>query len=146
MRLLLLVRPWRRGGGGVAGVVNGADQFRRFIHGDLQPANIMAARGDYTAVIDWGDAGWADPALELATLPMRAVPHALAGYREVAPLDGDDTAEARIWWDHVCAAVYNTRRRLAPDRVDWNRPPAARLVELLAYVHDGGRVGRFAPP
>jgi aminoglycoside phosphotransferase (APT) family kinase protein len=39
----------------------------RFLHNDLQSSNIMVNAGthNYLAMIDWGDAGWGDPALEL---------------------------------------------------------------------------------
>ena len=43
-------------------------------------------------IIDWDDAGWGDPAMDLVSLPLRVVDHVLAGYRSVMPLDGDDTA------------------------------------------------------
>ena len=54
----------------------------------------------YEAIIDWGSAGLGDTALDFAGVPLRAVPHMLAGHREIAPLDGDETAEQRIvsWW------------------------------------------------
>ena len=128
---------------GLRDAVVGAAGYRRFLHDDVQPANVMADRGDYRALIDWGDAGWGDPALDFRTLPARAVAVALAGYRQVAPLDGDDSAEQRIWWDHLLAAVYAARRPLAPQRLEWSRPPAARLIELLALVAEGRTVGRF---
>jgi aminoglycoside phosphotransferase (APT) family kinase protein len=38
-----------------------------FVHNDLHGMNIMCSRtGDLRAIIDWGDAGWGDPALDFA--------------------------------------------------------------------------------
>ncbi|MBW3536233.1 MAG: aminoglycoside phosphotransferase family protein [Actinobacteria bacterium] len=122
-----------------------ADGYRRFVHGDAQPANVLAKEtGEYSALIDWGDAGWGDPAVDFRLVPARAIGRVLAGYREVGPLDGDESAEARIWWDHLWSAVYNLRRdRVVHSLGDWNRPPGARMVELLARLADGGTIGNF---
>jgi thiamine kinase-like enzyme len=60
--------------------------------------------GGLVALIDWGDAGWGDPVLELAALPIEAVPHVVAGYEaEGGELGGD--AEARILFDQLRAAI-----------------------------------------
>lgn len=75
----------------------------RFSHGDTQATNVMVQGHPYryAAVLDWGSAGWGDPAWDFAGIPLRAVPYLLKGYRTVAPLEGDETAEARILWRHV---------------------------------------------
>jgi len=76
----------------------------RFLHNDVHAMNIMCARdGTLLALIDWGDAGWGDPALELAQVPLGAVPFVLQGYESEAALD--NTAQARILWDKLCEAV-----------------------------------------
>ncbi len=118
--------------------------FRRFLHNDLQPTNLLVSpTNGYLGVIDWGDAAWGDPALDFRSLPARVIPLVLAGYREVGPFDGDDSAEARIWWDHLFSAVYNLRRDLTPGRSEWSRPPGARIIELFRFVAAGGVIGRF---
>ncbi len=38
----------------------------RFVHGDLIPGNLLVDEGRLTAIIDWGGAGWGDPAQDLA--------------------------------------------------------------------------------
>ena len=106
--------------------------WRRFLHGDLGPANVLVHSGTYAAAIDWGDAGWGDPALDFAYLPLRAVPEALVGYRELAALDGDAEAEARILWDHVCLGLHHLDRPARRGAANWDRPPAARFIELAA--------------
>lgn len=37
-----------------------------FVHGDLIPGNLLVDQGRLSAVIDWGGAGWGDPAQDLA--------------------------------------------------------------------------------
>lgn len=37
-----------------------------FVHGDLIPGNLLVAGGRLRAIIDWGGAGWGDPAQDLA--------------------------------------------------------------------------------
>jgi hypothetical protein len=52
----------------------------RFLHGDVQATNVMVQPGSlsYLALIDWGAAGWGDPAQDIAAFPLRAVPMVLA--------------------------------------------------------------------
>jgi aminoglycoside phosphotransferase (APT) family kinase protein len=76
----------------------------RFLHNDVHAMNIMCSRSDVLlALLDWGDAGWGDPALELAEVPLNVVPLVLQGYRSEAHLD--DAAETRMLWDKLCAIV-----------------------------------------
>lgn len=112
--------------------VEEAKEFRRFLHNDALPTNVLVKDGAFAALIDWNDAGWGDPALEFASLPSRAIPHALAGYREIAALDGDRTAEWRILWDHLCLALKCLPLLPRYRNISWARPPFARLTELLA--------------
>ena len=109
---------------------------RRFIHGDVTPANILVHDGSYGSLIDWDDAGWGDPALEFVTLPVRAVDAALAGYRSALQLDGDDNIEERILWDKLIGALV--RLRLSPEAPTSLTSPtvAGRLLELFAAAAD----------
>jgi hygromycin-B 7''-O-kinase len=110
---------------------------RRFIHGDVTPANILIRDGRYDSLIDWDDAGWGDPAFEFVTLPIRAVDAALAGYRSALVLDSDDPMEQRILWDKLIGALV--RLRLSPEAPTSPTSPtlAGRLFELLAAAADG---------
>lgn len=45
-----------------------------FCHQDLHPENTLVLDGDLTAIIDWGDAGWGDPAADLRYIPARHLP------------------------------------------------------------------------
>ncbi len=111
-----------------------AGTFRRFLHQDLSFGNVMACDGELSAIIDWGDAGWADPAQEFAYLPLAIVDTMLVGYREIMPLDGDDTAEARILWDHVGRAVYDLYNRSALDDRPGRSAAGAQFIDLVGFL------------
>jgi aminoglycoside phosphotransferase (APT) family kinase protein len=106
----------------------------RFLHGDTQATNLMVQPGslEYAALIDWGDARWGDVAIDFAGMPLRAVPAVLAGYREVAPLEGDATAEARILWFHLLLALMHLRRPPQPDW-SWAERPLSMLLEVTRF-------------
>lgn len=111
------------------------DTYRRFLHQDLKTSNVMGHDGSFAAMIDWGDAGWGDPALDFRYLPMRAASWALDGYRQVMPLDGDADAEARILWDQIWCAVHQLDRRPDPAPRGSNRDrPGSRLIDLLGFL------------
>lgn len=42
----------------------------RWIHGDLHPRNLLVTNGHLTAIVDWGDLGAGDPAVDLAAFWM----------------------------------------------------------------------------
>lgn len=111
------------------------DGPQKFLHADLHARNLMVDRRDrgYLAMLDWGDAGWGDPALEFRCVPLRAVPAALEGYRSVRRIERDDTVEARILWDHLALAIERIRNLPDPREVPWRSRPAAPLLELLRF-------------
>jgi aminoglycoside phosphotransferase (APT) family kinase protein len=93
----------------------------RFIHDDVHPMNVMCSpSGELLAIIDWGDAGWGDPSLDFAAIPIDDVPPALQGYAAEAPgLLGRDP-EARIAWNKLLDALDDL----------WDTP--ARSLDLAA--------------
>jgi aminoglycoside phosphotransferase (APT) family kinase protein len=107
---------------------------KHFRHGDLQTTNVMV-RPDppaYLALIDWGACGWGDAAQDFAGIQLRAVPFMLEGYREVAPLPEDETADARILWRHLQISLYLLGRRPQPG-LSWAERPAAMLLEIMRF-------------
>jgi aminoglycoside phosphotransferase (APT) family kinase protein len=77
-----------------------------FVHNDLHEMNIMCnLDGVLLGLIDWGDAGWGDPALDFASMPLDVISAALEGY-------GPDNAkrlgpypQARFVWDRLYDAL-----------------------------------------
>lgn len=121
----------------------------RLLHADTQPSNVMVDGEtlEYRALIDWGDARWGDVADEFIGPPLRAVPHMLAGHREVLPLDDDETAEARILWGQLRFMVSVLRRGKALE-YGWGERPLPRLVEIVRFFLEdqGSRWAALAPP
>ncbi len=113
------------------------DTFRRFIHGDATATNVLVRDDTFHSIIDWDDAGWGDPAMDLVSLPLRVIDAALAGYRSVMPLDGDETAEQRILWDKLIGALARLRLPPTPPASPAWPTPSGRLFDLLAAAADG---------
>ncbi len=113
------------------------ETYRRFIHGDITATNILVRADTFHSIIDWDDGGWGDPAMDFVSLPLRVVDTALAGYRSVMPLDGDDTAEQRILWDKLVGALQRLRLVPEPPPAPAWPTPTGRLFDLLAAAADG---------
>ena len=120
----------------------------RFLHLDVQATNVLL-RSDslaYAALLDWGNAGWGDAAWDFFGIPLRAVPQVLAGHREVAPLDADESAEARILWRHLQMVLAILPRGPTPG-LSWGERPLAWLLEVARFFFDAphGRWRELAP-
>jgi len=84
--------------------------------------NVMSDdAGRFVALIDWGDAGWGDPALELAELPVEAWRLALDGY-EAAGGELGDHPESLMLWQRIDRALLHLAEAT---------PRAARYDELV---------------
>jgi len=73
------------------------DRSRRaFLHQDIHPWNMFVDPNtkELTAIIDWGDAAWGDPAGEFASMPLIAMSEMFAGYEEAGGFI-DDSMKAR---------------------------------------------------
>jgi hypothetical protein len=90
---------------------------------------------DYLVLLDWGCTGWGDPAWDFFGMPLRAVPAILEGHRAVAPLDGDEGAEARILWRHLQFALQILPRGAAPG-LSWGERPLAWLLEVMRFFQE----------
>jgi len=95
----------------------------RFLHGDVLPMNIMVHRDRFEAIIDWGDAGWAEPGCDFWGILPHLDEHAFTGYQAEAPLD--PSAVARALWEQASRALRHL--------VETERRPIA--VELLGQLH-----------
>ena len=93
-----------------------------FVHNDLHGMNIMCSQtGDLRAIIDWGDAGWGDPALDFAAVPLDQMSSALAGYGPENRKRLGDVPEARFVWDRLHNAMDDAIEN------------AEKLVPIAAY-------------
>ncbi|WP_160329938.1 phosphotransferase family protein [Deinococcus grandis] len=104
-----------------------------FLHDDLHAGNLMVTDdGAVSALIDWGDAGWGDPALDLSYAGPLAVPDLLAGYHE-ATGTADDALTLRVLaYTLDNATRYLTRQPEAHENGDlWYTRPATTLMQLL---------------
>ncbi|WP_180970029.1 phosphotransferase family protein [Deinococcus planocerae] len=108
----------------------------RFLHGDAQPGNLLVhPDGSLAALIDWGDAGWADPALDFPALPPHAAAHALDAYHEVAPALLGEGAEGRILEVYLGMAFDHLNDEPTPDEL-WDARPGSVLGHLLRFAVD----------
>ena len=78
----------------------------RFIHDDLHSMNIMCSNsGALMAILDWGDAGWGDPALDFAAMPLEAIGPALEGYEAETSHPLSARFVAQVAWYRLLDAV-----------------------------------------
>jgi hygromycin-B 7''-O-kinase len=108
----------------------------QFCHGDVNASNVMVKAGatgapDYLALLDWDAAGWSDPAWDFSGVPLQAALLMLAGHRQVAPLPGDETAEARILWSRLQLGLFGLRQEGAGQR--------SRAISIGRRLVDGTR-------
>jgi aminoglycoside phosphotransferase (APT) family kinase protein len=86
-----------------------------FTHGDVHEMNIMCEEGGrLLALIDWGDAGWSDPILDFASMPLDIIPSAVAGYEAEAGEPLNAGSRARLVRAKVLSALDHFVRH--PDR------------------------------
>jgi aminoglycoside phosphotransferase (APT) family kinase protein len=83
-----------------------ADVEPRFIHDDIHPMNIMCSNGgELMAILDWGDAGWGDPSLDFAAMPLEAIEPALEGYEAQTSRSLTALFVMRVAWYKLLDAV-----------------------------------------
>jgi aminoglycoside phosphotransferase (APT) family kinase protein len=95
-----------------------ASTTARFLHHDLHGMNVMAREdGALLALLDWGDAGWGDPTLDLGYVPLEALDAALAAYEAEAPGLLGDAPEARLLWDRIARVASGLDRPCGDERL-----------------------------
>ena len=107
------------------------------MHNDVHPWNLMYDPADCSlaAIIDWGDAHFADPAGDFATMPIAVLPEMLRGYKEEGG-EVDDGFTARAMHIGLVGRFWELRK-LDPESFDrkwWALAPGGwtehkRLIE-----------------
>lgn len=73
-----------------------------FVHGDTNEFNFLCSPNDQLlSVIDWGDSGWGDPAIDFYMIPMEVLELVLEGYKEVPQTKVDINFIYRMILDKV---------------------------------------------
>ncbi|MFC3982771.1 phosphotransferase family protein [Streptosporangium jomthongense] len=109
------------------------------VHGDIAPQNLLVSpkTTQLNGIVDWGDAAWADPAVDFAKMPLAGVPAMLDGYRQQTGQETPTSAptwEARVLWLHLTWALGRLKDPVPrPDERHWTAPPASRLLGLLRF-------------
>lgn len=103
-------------------------------HSDVQMSNVLMHVNSrrYAAIVDWGCAAQRDAVVDFMPMPFAAVPHLLAGHREIAPLDDDEHAEQRIVRGRLHTLLAVLPRGPAPN-MQWGERPTAWLVDLMRF-------------
>lgn len=97
-------------------LVAGAEAEDCFLHNDLHDRNLLCGKdGGLLALIDWGDAGWGDPVLDFAAVPLEALRAVLEGYGEKERLGR--AVGARLVWDQLLRALERAR-----EEREWEEP------------------------
>ncbi|MEV1171548.1 aminoglycoside phosphotransferase family protein [Nonomuraea sp. NPDC049784] len=112
-----------------------ADPPLVLVHGDIAPQNLLVSRktAQLNRIVDWGDAQWADPAVDFAKMPLPGIPAMLDGYRQETSTC-TPTWEARVLWFHLTWAIGRLADPVPhPGERHWTAPPASRLLGLLRF-------------
>lgn len=77
-----------------------------FVHGDTNQFNFLCTNKDHLlSIIDWGDAGWADPAIDFYMIPIDAINNVLEGYSQFAGINVDYEFINRVILDKVWMGI-----------------------------------------
>ncbi|MEU8399699.1 aminoglycoside phosphotransferase family protein [Nonomuraea sp. NPDC048892] len=117
-----------------------ADRPLVLVHGDLAPQNLLVhpETSRLSGIVDWGDAQWADAAVDFAKVPLTGVPAVLAGYREESGETDVPGWEARVLWYHLTWALGRLADPVPhPGERHWSAPAAGRLLGLLRFFASG---------
>ncbi|HWD79188.1 MAG TPA: aminoglycoside phosphotransferase family protein [Kribbella sp.] len=105
------------------------------IHGDVAAHNLLVGpANDLRALIDWGDAAWAPPAMDFAKLPLTQVAALLPDYLDHtdSPTTEHELAAATLWF-HLSWALSKLPAAPWPNQRHWTAPTTSRLLNLLHF-------------
>jgi len=105
-----------------------------WIHGDLQPTNMLVQNGDLTGVIDWGGLGIGDPAADLIPAWSFFSGASRDAYREALAVDEATWARGRGWALSVGLIALPYYLETNPVIVEWSR----RSIEAVLAESSSG--------
>lgn len=103
-----------------------------WIHGDLQPGNIITEAGRLVSVIDFGALGVGDPAPDVAPALWTFTGPARAVYREAIGYDDDTWLRACGWALGPSLTGLDYYRHTAPRIADYGRQMIRAIITELA--------------
>jgi hygromycin-B 7''-O-kinase len=111
------------------------DQPKVLIHGDVASHNLLATpAGELSALIDWGDATYAPPAVDFAKLPLEDGATILPDYLDhLHPAVPAEQFAASVLWLHLSWALGKLPAPPWPGQRHWTAPPASRILGLLRF-------------
>ncbi len=81
---------------------------KAFVHGDTHEGNVMCTNNfTYAGLIDWGDSGWADPAIDFYMIPYQVIDTVLESYKTIASFNVNDNFINRIILDKIWTFLEN---------------------------------------
>jgi aminoglycoside phosphotransferase (APT) family kinase protein len=105
-----------------------------FLHGDVHALNVLTTPlGELIALLDWGDAGWGDPAYDLARAPCPAFPAVLEGYESVA---------GQVLGEHVRGRILGLRLARILRWASGTGEERGDLEALMAFTKSGPQAWR----
>jgi len=108
----------------------------RFVHNDLHAGNTMVLDGPLrlSAVIDWGDACWGDPVLDMERVPIWATPWLLESYQEATGLV-DEVFVGRVLAHVLGTTLYKAcDPEFDPTEAPWHPFPNAFVFNLVRLM------------
>jgi aminoglycoside phosphotransferase (APT) family kinase protein len=109
-----------------------------WLHGDLHPANVLTADGNFCGVVDFGDLCAGDPALDLAACWILLPDHeAIERFRAACPLAADDATwrRARGWAIWRASGSLGIATAGHPGgKPSWGPPALASLHRLTESI------------
>ncbi len=107
-----------------------------FLHNDLHAGYTMVEPESLrlTGLIDWGDAGWGDPAIDFQRFPAWALPWALEGYGA-----HDPGLPGRALAGMIEEVIDATIDEWEPWPTPWTCPTAVRWINLMRLISERPR-------
>jgi len=105
-----------------------------WVHGDLQPGNLLARRGWITAVIDFGLLGVGDPACDLTVAWTLLSPATRPAFRAALAVDDATWRRGRGWALYASVIAYDYYRKTNPALVTICKRALGQLLADQAAV------------